>query len=228
MFTKEVLEKKHTAQDYLKWVEQLVSAVKTEPDGVRKIRLREGLSKYLMEEAFPLGCLASNYFKGSPDVLIGLKIGSQNYDAVVEDSRDGETKTIHVEITQAHEGEDEYLRMLALHENGNVSALGPVSKTGTKRSGLCIKVDSIAVSQQEVLERESKRIGDAIARKLGKPYPKNTLLLVAFDDIMAHDREDNINNIRESIDRSITVSSNISEIVVVGLHNNLCIEKRLN
>ena len=160
--------------------------------------------------------------------MIQLKVGSQNYDAIVEDGRDGEDKILHVEITQAHEGESEYLRMLALHENGHVSALGPVTKTGTKRSGLSIKVDSVAVSQQEVLERESKSVADAISRKIGKPYPENTLLLVAFDDIMAHDREDNIQNIRQAIDSSIISPSNISNIVLVGLHKNLCIEKRVH
>ena len=81
----EVLEESHTAKEYLLWAKGLVKKLKSEPNGLEMIRLGVGLGKELMSEAIPIGLLASKYFRGSDDVHINLKIGSQNYDAVVSE-----------------------------------------------------------------------------------------------------------------------------------------------
>lgn len=82
--TSAVLEQPHTAANYLDWVKALIEHVKSEDaDGLRKIRLRVGLAKELMEEALPVGLFASRFFEGSTEVSIALKIGNQNYDAIL-------------------------------------------------------------------------------------------------------------------------------------------------
>lgn len=225
MLSKAVLEETHNSEEYLDWVKNLVAGVKRDVGGIEKIRFRKGLAKKLMEEALPLGYLAENYFNRSNRVTISLVVGNQPYDAIVKDMREGDPVTYHVEITLAHEGEDEYLRMLALHQEGHVSALGKVSKTGTRKTGLHVEVKSETISQLEIIKRETKLIENAIERKIKKNYPEDTMLLIGFDDIMAYDREDNIANIESVVDRYVSDSFRFSKIVVVGFHNNLCIEK---
>lgn len=121
----------------------------------------------------------------------------------------------------AHEGEDEYLRMRYLHETEEVSGLGKVTKHGTKRTGLSIEVQSEMVSQAEVIERESKLLSDAIERKLAKSYPKNTLLLIAFDDVMAFDRKDNIQRMEVILEQYLPRLTAFRCVVIIGLHKGL-------
>ena len=167
--TSAVLEQPKTADNYLGWVKSLIEQIKSEdPDDLRKIRLRIGPAKELMEEAFPIGLFASRYFEGSTEVEISLKVGSQNYDAIVSDKREIPSGISYIEVTLASEGETDHLRMLTLHETGQISGLGRVSKTGTKKTGRVISVKAEAVSQQEVLAKERQTLSAAIERKLDK------------------------------------------------------------
>lgn len=216
--TSEVLEQPQTAGNYLAWVKGLIEQVKSDdPDGVRRIRLRIGFAKELMQEAFPIGLFALKYFEGSSEVEVSLKVGSQSYDAVVSDKREKPSGIAYIEVTMASEGESDYLRMLTLHETGQVSGLGRVYKMGTKKTGRVINVEAEAVSQQEILARERRVISEAIERKLEKIYPTQTALIVAFDDTMAHDRADNIANI-EAVLESFGERLHVFPVVaVVGL-----------
>lgn len=212
-----ILEEIHSAADYLHWVRKLIAQVKEEPDGLRRIRLREGLLKELMNEALPVGLLASNYFGGSDKVSIQLKVGNQNYDALIADRRICGSGVEYLEVTLAGDGEDDYLRMRALHENGEVSGLGTVTKIGTKTTGLKIHVESEMISQAEQLRREQVRISRAIERKLSKKYPPNTLLLVAFDDAMAFDRSDNMANAIAAVESFLPKLQHFHSVALVGL-----------
>src|SRR5690349_14610534 len=171
--TPETLEEWHTAAEYLSWVKKLIAQVKLEPNGLERIRLRRDLAKELMCEAFPIALLADSYFEASSQVRIKLKIGNQNFDASVEDKRSTNSGVEHLEVTLAGDGEEGYLRMLALHECGQISGLGQVTKTGTRKTGVKVTVSNEMVSQLEVLAKEKARVANAIERKLGKPYPDN-------------------------------------------------------
>jgi hypothetical protein len=192
MLTPEVIMESHSARDYLPWVRRLVEGLKAEPDGLEQIRKRKGLAQQLMNEAIPIGLLASHYFEKSDDVQIALKIGSQKYDATVSDSRVNGSLVSYIEVTLAHEGEHDYLRMHQLHETGEVSGLGAVTKQGTRRTELKVDVSLEMVSQVEVLCRERTLLSEAIDRKLGKEYPPGTLLVIGFDDTMAFDRAERV------------------------------------
>jgi hypothetical protein len=117
----ELLEQAHTAKDYLNWIHDLIAQLKIEPDGLETLRLRKGFAKHLLNEAFPIGLLASIYFQGSDQVRIKLKVGNQNYDATVDDLRNPSSLVQHIEVTMANDGEDSFLRMLVLHQTGQVS-----------------------------------------------------------------------------------------------------------
>lgn len=211
----------HSAADYLGWIRSLVAQVKKEPDGLARIRLRIGLAKELMNEAFPIGLLAATFFGASDQVHLALKVGNQPYDATVSDLRPDGTAIQYIEVTVAGEGEGDYLRMLTLQERGHVSGLGRVTKSGTKKTGLNISIESAMVSQAEVLDRERNRIADAIERKLTKSYPPNTLLLVAFDDTMAFDRPDNISNIDATVFAFLPRLKSFHSVALVGLQKRM-------
>jgi len=224
--TNEILEESHTAKEYLLWAKGLVEQLKSKTNGLEMIRLRVGLAKELMNEAIPIGILASKYFDKSDEVRINLKIGSQNYDAVISDYRKQPSAVSFIEVTLAHEGEDQYLRMLHLHKKGEVSGLGRVIKRGTKKTGLDVKVGRELLSQAEVLQRERSLLIKAIEKKLEKKYPQNTLLLLAFDDVMAFDRKDNIQNLEDVIVERMSSLRVFHTVAVVGLHKGLYICKQ--
>lgn len=221
--TSAILEETHTAADYLEWVRNLIGKVKAEPDGLKRIRLRIGLAKELMNEAFPIGLLSRRLFESSPHVHISLKIGNQSYDAVVCDQRSQSSTVQFIEVTMANEGEDDYLRMRALHEQGEVSGLGAVSRQGTQRTGLTISVEREMVSQPEVLRREKDRVSKSIDRKLRVAYPANTHLLIGFDDTMAFNRSDNIRNLEQVITDYAPRLRGFHSVSIVGLQKDLFI-----
>ena len=222
VLTPTLLEQPQTAGAYLAWVKSLIARTKAEdPDGLRQIRLRIGLAKELMQEAFPIGVFATRYFHGSDQVQIALKVGSQGYDAVVHDKRTPSSGIEYLEVTMALEGEADYLRMLTLHKTGQVSGLGRVTKTGTKKTGQVVKVEAEAVSQAEVLAKERTVIAEAIERKVTKVYPANTALVIGFDDTMSFDRTDNIANIQSTLAEFGDRLRVFHTVAVVGLVKNL-------
>lgn len=224
--TRRVLEEQHTAAEYFPWVRSLILELKNEPEGLEKIRLRVGLAKELMNEAYPIGLLASRFFGSSDQVHIALKIGNQPFDATVSDLRPDCTSIQYVEVTVAGEGENDYLRMRTLQESGQVSGLGRVTKTGTKQSGLHISVENSMVSQAEVLERERNSITAAIERKIPKSYPADTLLLIAFDDTMAFDRPDNISNIEAIVTAFLPQLKRFHSVALVGTQKGMFLSWR--
>lgn len=226
VLSSQALEQSHTAAEYLGWVRNVIARVKAEPDGQELIRLRIGLAKELMNEAFPIGLLASTYFDKSEQVSIALKIGNQNFDATVKDNREPSSLVEHIEVTMADDGEDDYSRMCVLNQKGEVSGLGQVTKTGTKKKGKVINVSDDMVSQADVLSSERSRISRAIERKLGKVYPPNTLLLLAFDDTMAFDRTDNIANLDATLSGYLSQLAMFHSVVIVGLRQGLLLCKR--
>lgn len=222
ILTSALLEQPHSAADYLDWVKSLIARTKAEdPDGLRKILLRVGLAKELMEEALPIGHFAANYFESSNQVNIALKVGSQGYDAVVSDCRDPPSGLEYLEVTLASEGEADYLRMFVLHETGQVSGLGRVTKTGTRKTRRDVTVEHECVSQADVIAKERRIFAEAVERKLAKSYPANTALIIGFDDTMSFDRSDNIANILDMLAEFGDWLSVFHTVAVVGMVNNL-------
>ena len=91
--------------------------------------------------------------------------------------------------------------------------------------GYLVKVEAEAVSQTEILEKERKVISEAIERKLGKAYPAETALVVAFDDTMSYDRADNITNIERVLESYREQLSVFRVVAIVGLVQKLFIAR---
>jgi hypothetical protein len=181
----EEIQTPRVAADLYTWVLDRIESIKATPHGKSAIRFRKGLCKPLIEELLPLGLLCECYFERSPEVTVELVLGNQNYDAKVTDRRRNAVAFTRIEVTQSHEGEDEHLRMLHLEQEGHVSLLGPVHKSGTKKTGISVSVASEAKSHTEVVNSQRTLLQEAIGRKLTKPYDRHTALLVVFDDSIA-------------------------------------------
>jgi hypothetical protein len=194
--TEKDLQVPRSAAEFRPFVETAIESICSCLDGKLQIRFRKGIAKPLIEEALPLGLLCKCYFKADPRVTVKHVLGNQNYDAEIVDNRPWPAPFRYIEITQAHQGENEYLRMLALDRDGHVNVLGGVRKTGTKHTGITVEVENEAKRHSDVLAAELKRIREAISRKAGKSYPGNTGLLVVFDDYVAIKDDDDVAALR--------------------------------
>ncbi|UZJ40454.1 hypothetical protein OO006_08775 [Prosthecochloris sp. SCSIO W1101] len=198
--TVEELQKEHTAKTLLPWAYDWVNRLP-----VTMIRLRQGLAKPLIEEALPLGIFAMHHFNSSEDVTLSLVLGNQNYDALVKDERKNPSPFNYIEVTQAHEGEGQYLRMLELEKKGFVSAHGAMHKTGSKAKGINVDAVGIAVSPEVILYQELDRIEAAVKRKIGKKYPEATALVIVFDDYSLQRYEENKKKNIEKLERRLNL-----------------------
>ena len=183
--TQTELETPKTAAELHLWVKSKIEEISGTREGKRAIRMSIGLAKILVEESLPLALFANHYFDASSKVVIKQVIGSQPYDASISDERDQPSSLQFVEVTQAHEGENEYLRMVVLQEIGHVSVLGRVRKKDTKHRGLKVEVENEAKYHSEVVTDHLSRIEAAVARNSKKKYPEHTGLVIAFDDSIA-------------------------------------------
>lgn len=214
--TEEQLQKELSAAKYLPWVEDLLQRFGSSPEGKRAVRFRRGLAKQLVEEALPLGIFALHHYRSSEDVRLRLVLGNQNYDAVIDDQRSNHSPFSFVEVTQAHAGEEEHLRMIALEEYGHVNMLGRVRKSSTEARGINVKVKQLAESHHVVLAKELERIEAAVRRKAGKEYPEGTALLVVFDDYISINDSKDFDALRACLERLLPELAQFSWFSVVG------------
>jgi hypothetical protein len=175
-----------TPTQFLEWFEDKLQEIK-ETNGVNdQVILRKGIGKFFYEEVFPLFRLLQN----KRDVWRELKFknvrGDQSFDVEIIGSKESEIPS-YLEITIAENYKD-YLRMRYFTEHGDVCMTGPVTHTGTKKTGLNVSVANEARKHTEMNQEMKDRIRIAITRKTSKAYPANTGLLVYFDDYGAFSR----------------------------------------
>lgn len=179
LLSKDELQRPRSARAFRAWVDRVIDALAADPDLKLAARQQQDLMKSLFEEVRPLALFAHHHFNSSCLVTLQYVMGDQPYDGVVlRNWRWPRSKVKFIEVTQAHEGEAEHLRMLALKREGHVNALGPVHKTGTKATGINLKHEDVRGS---VIDR----IVEAVERKQKKTYPEGTALVVSFDDSIA-------------------------------------------
>ncbi|AGG08567.1 hypothetical protein btf_1503 [Dehalococcoides mccartyi BTF08] len=129
--SKAELEKERTPSELWNWVKQKNDQIYDASDEGRKaLRLHNGRTKQLMEEIYPLGIWAERKFGNTDQILLKPVIGSQNYDAIVIDKRTEPSTETYIEITQAHEGGNDYWRRCQLLNKGYVFSNAPVIKSG--------------------------------------------------------------------------------------------------
>lgn len=115
--TKDELETPRSAAELLDWVLGALARFNTKE---LRAAAREGkhFAKELTDEALPIGLFARIFYGGSADVLVSLAIGSQQYDATVEDRRQDSSTIRHIEVTVSDRNYSEALRMEILNAKG--------------------------------------------------------------------------------------------------------------
>lgn len=200
------MEKPRTAHELLPWVERTMDEIAKTKDGVSALRFLEGGCKQLSEEIYPLAIWAVTLDRPE-HVKIEPKIGSQNHDAIV--TTHDVDQPFHVEITQAHKGDQEYYRRLFLEREG--WAPGPshdVKKSGTKARGIVVEAGRTLASFEAVKRKSFELISDAIQRKLKKKYPPDIRLLVAFEDLAIAGSDD--------------INAQLYEVIQVATQERVC------
>jgi hypothetical protein len=194
--TKQELETPRSANEMLLWVNNRIDEIGKTLEGKKALRIERGKGngyiKKLVEEALPIAIFAKYHFKESFEVQVKHVIGKKGYpqyDAEVIDMRKDKSPIKYLEITQAHGGVSEHLRMMKLERDGHVPALGNFWKSSTKETMKSVDVENRIKYQypDDILGEELSRIARAADKKYGKanPYPDGTALLIAFEDRLA-------------------------------------------
>lgn len=181
VLTKEELQTPRTAAEMLNWVHAALERFNT-----RQLRAaaREGkhFAKELTDEALPIALFAQRHYDASPDVTISHAVGSQQYDATVEDRRGDPSPIQYIETTVSDRDYTESLRMEILNRNGSVPAYGTIRAEGPKGRRTNLKAESAAVKHDEIRNSHIAAVIDALNSKAKKKYPDNTALVVRIDD----------------------------------------------
>jgi len=178
----EELTRKRTPSELLSWVNWKREQIASTEEGERALILHEGLMKQFEEEVYPLALFGQRKYGDTNEILMQPIIGNQGYDAAITDLRSEPARESYVEITQAHEGENDYLFRLVLSRQGITFGHSRPVKAGTKKTGLRVSIPPQVVSPSEVATKELKKIVDAAKRKTAKDCPINTSLIIVFED----------------------------------------------
>jgi hypothetical protein len=176
----EELTKKRTPSELLDWVNWKRERIASTDEGERSLILHKGLAKQFEEEVYPLALFGSRKYGNSDKILMQPTIG-KGYDAVVIDVGGKPASESYIEITQSHEGENDYLRRLVLGHHGFAFGHSRAIKKGIRKNRR-VSIPPQVVSPGEVARDELKRIVDAARRKEAKDYPPNTSLIIVFED----------------------------------------------
>jgi hypothetical protein len=175
-----------TPAQFLEWFEDKLREMK-ETEGINdQVILREGIANFFYKEVFPLYRLLQNKKDAWRDLKFKNVYGDQPFDVEIFGSKENELPSF-LEITIAEKYED-HLRRRYFTEHGHVCMTGPVGYTGTKKTGLNISVANEVGDLVEMNQEKKDLIRNRIAQKTSKAYPKNTGLLVYFDDYVAFSR----------------------------------------
>jgi hypothetical protein len=176
-----------TPTQFLEWFEAKLREIK-KTDGINdQVILREGIGKFFYEEVFPLFRLLQNKKDAWRNLKFKNVYGDQPFDVEIFGSKECEFPSF-LEITMADQNYEDHLRMRYFIEHGDVCMTGPLTHTGTKKTGLNVSVANEAGDLTEMNQEKKDLIRNAITRKTSKAYPENTGLLVYFDDYVAFSR----------------------------------------
>lgn len=185
--SKDELEAPRTQQQMSAWVTEVLSVFGSTPEGKSAFRLsKSGLVKQLVEEMLPLNRFAEGFYLGDPDVEFRLVVGNQSYDALVVR---GAQTIKYLQITQAFDGYQSYLRKLHLDQNKSVVITGP-TPTKDKLTERAAQGSGFEVDHREVLDKTFQDIRSAVQRKSAMRYELDTALIVNAESFHFLDASD--------------------------------------
>lgn len=188
ILTQQELEVHRSAADMLPWVREAASRFNTK---ALRAEAREGkhFARVLLDEALPIALFANRYYAASPQVSISHIIGSQNYDAIVTDSRQPPEQIQFIEATTTLMSYADSLRFELMNTQGHAPAYGAVSAEGPKHNRTAITAQSIALDHSKIRDEHLQRVQTAVSKKASKHYEPHTALIIAIDDYVPFDSE---------------------------------------
>ena len=162
LISKEEINKNRTPFELMDWVKQKRCHIASTQDGENDLLLKKKLAKQFVEEVYPLAIFGCHKFGNTKQILMRPIIGNQNYDAVITDLSSEPAYISYIEITQSLEGRSDKKMRCEL------------AKQGIYQSKI--------FDGDEVAGKELSRIVEAAKRKEAKDYPKETSLIIVFDD----------------------------------------------
>jgi len=217
----EEIEASRRPQELLDWCSAKIEDVAGCEGGIHAVRFGIGLCKPLTEEVYPLAIWATYCEDVDDGAVLIPKIGSQPYDAEVQDPSH-EPPSYFVEITQAHMGQSEHFRMIHLERRG--WAPGPLSEMTRVggRGSLDVHPGRVLGSVDGYIHKTTELVTEAIIRKLNKDYKRPIILVVAFEDFILKNYESTLAALSEPMIGLLSATENPFEAVyLVGMSSYL-------
>ncbi|MGH9437981.1 MAG: hypothetical protein ACRD22_08805 [Terriglobia bacterium] len=166
--------------EFCKRVYELFDQVKSEPEGIEKLRLRPtNREKKLLEELLPI----ANYIQARYFAANRIKIrwinGSQQYDAILWSPlmmvrNAGVPRKLFLEVTtSAHK--NDYLARRLLHEDGGSFGAKSIHRDRTTRKPVSTPY---VIVNDEGIDDLARQIASRLTEKGQKNYPCNTVLII--------------------------------------------------
>lgn len=162
-----------TALSFAAEVEQQIQALSAD-----EFHRRQGHAKVLLEEWYPISRLALHLKQPGLEVHVEAFGDSGVADGRIEE-RGFRDRSLDVQVTYVEDYEGALRREL-MYQQGHSPGAGPIART--KPSGTIVAVMA-AVDSDHNLKQAAAGIAERFRKKAVKPYPENTVLLIAFDDM---------------------------------------------
>lgn len=176
-----------STSEFVKWVDDKCEEIANNVEVKKDALLHSGIYKEFYEEILPLRYFVEHAFDSSSNSICIPNLGDEDFDAVIIDKSVVPPIKQKVEITCASQNYEENLRMEFLLQNGHVSSWGPLSVTGTKKTGHKIQVESECIEHEAHLALALSSIkraikGKSIRHETDSRYNDGHILIIAFDD----------------------------------------------
>jgi hypothetical protein len=163
---------------FCKAVHDLVASLHLQPEGVERLRLRQGVEKRLADELLPICRYIQNFYRSGRQISVRWVDGNQSYDAELYQpgwySKHGYyPEAGYLEVTSAMH-EQEHWRWKLLNEGHVVSAPEGVSKA----KGQPAISAPVVFNGQEHVEIFAPIVANIIRQKSTIKYPPDTSLIV--------------------------------------------------
>jgi hypothetical protein len=221
ILTKEDIAKERTPGELSLWWDKKDREFANSKEGHQYILLKKGFTGKFLDEILPLSLLASRLYAGRSDIGCIPNLGNDNFDAIIRDYSHSPPSEIKIEFTLAIDGYDDHLRMKYLTEHGHVSLTGPLSYTGTEKTGHKINVKNEVANHNDSLIKTFNLI-KVRAEQKSKPkqYGKNHVLVITIDDYLPprYNNPKDIDALNEFIKSNvINLPLDFRELYILGL-----------
>lgn len=219
ILTKEEMEKERTPEALSLWWQGKSEEFASSKESHQYALLKKGLTGKFYDEIYPLNLWANIIYAGRSDIGCIPNLGNDNFDAIIRDYSRLPASEIKVEITIAIDGYDDYLRRNYLCQHGWVSAIGPISHSGTQKTGHKINVEFEPVAHGESLIKNFALIRNRAENKCNAIYGKDHVLVITIDDYIAprYDDPKDIEKLKEFIETNvINLPLDFSELYILG------------